>query len=243
MPRPFDVRSGQRAVFDALLDARARHGGGKAILEDQDRKPLTYTDLIRAAFALGRKIAALTEPGERVGVLLPTSAGVVVTFFALHAFGRVPVMLNFTAGVRNLKRALQAAGVKRMLTSHRFLETAKLDDPDRGARPSRPRSPTSRTCAPPSASPTSSTAWPPACFRACSAATAKPTDPGVILFTSGSFGAPQGRGAEPGEPALQRRADRRPHRPRSGLGVVQPAADLPLLRPDRRACFCRCSPA
>ena len=127
MPRPFDVRSGQRAVFDALLDARARHGGGKEILEDQDRAPLTYTDVIRAAFVLGRKIAALTGAGERVGVLLPTSSGVVVTFYALHAVGRVPVMLNFTSGVRNLKRALEAAGVKRVLTSRRFLETAKLE--------------------------------------------------------------------------------------------------------------------
>src|ERR1700741_235062 len=116
MQRAYDVRAGERAVFDALLDARARHGGGKEILEDQDRAPLTYTDVVRAAFVLGRKIAAFTAPGERVGVLLPTSSGVVVTFYALHAAGRVPVMLNFTAGARNLKNALQAAGVKRILT-------------------------------------------------------------------------------------------------------------------------------
>ena len=77
MPREFDPRAGDRTVFDALLDARAKYGGAKEVLEDQDRKPLTYTGLIRAAFVLGRKIAALTEPGERVGVLLPSSAGVV----------------------------------------------------------------------------------------------------------------------------------------------------------------------
>ena len=63
MPRAFNAMAGERAVFDALLDARARHGGKKQILEDQDRKPLTYTDLVRAAFVLGRKIAARTEPG------------------------------------------------------------------------------------------------------------------------------------------------------------------------------------
>ncbi|HYF88809.1 hypothetical protein, partial [Azospirillum sp.] len=87
MPRAFDARDGERSVFDALLDARDRYGAKKPILEDQERNPLTYTDLIRASFALGRKIAAVTERGERVGVLLPSSAGVVVTFFALHAFG------------------------------------------------------------------------------------------------------------------------------------------------------------
>ena len=86
---PFDAEGCQQSMFDALI-ARARTYGDKEILEDQDRKPLTYTGLIRAAFALGRKIAAMTEPGERVGIMLPSSVGVVVTFFALHAFGRVP---------------------------------------------------------------------------------------------------------------------------------------------------------
>ncbi|MET0336695.1 MAG: 2-acylglycerophosphoethanolamine acyltransferase, partial [Caulobacter sp.] len=80
MPRAFDPRSAQRPIFDALLDARDRFGAKKPILEDQDRNPLTYTDLVRASFALGRKIAAMTQPGERVGILLPSGAGVVVTF-------------------------------------------------------------------------------------------------------------------------------------------------------------------
>ena len=128
MPRAFDARVGERSVFDALLDARDRYGAKKPILEDQERNPLTYTDLVRASFALGRKIAAMTERGERVGILLPSSAGGVVTYFALHAFGRVPTMLNFTSGLRNLKAACKTAGVRRVLTAHRFIEQAKLHD-------------------------------------------------------------------------------------------------------------------
>jgi len=122
-----DPKVYEETLFDALIDARARYGD-KEILEDQDRHPLTYTGLIRAAFVLGRKISKLTQPGERVGVLLPSSAGVVVTFFALHAFGRVPVMLNFTSGEANLKAALKTAGVKKILSAKRFVTQAKLDD-------------------------------------------------------------------------------------------------------------------
>src|SRR5690349_12477093 len=128
MPRAFDARVGERSIFDALLDARDRYGAKKPILEDQERNPITYTDLIRAAFALGRRIATRTEPGEHVGVLLPSSSGAVVTYFALHAFGRVPTMLNFTSGLRNLRAACKTAGVKRVLTAHRFIEQAKLHD-------------------------------------------------------------------------------------------------------------------
>jgi acyl-[acyl-carrier-protein]-phospholipid O-acyltransferase/long-chain-fatty-acid--[acyl-carrier-protein] ligase len=191
MPRPFDVRSGQRAVFDALLDARARFGGGKEILEDQDRAPLTYTDVVRAAFVLGRKIAALTAPGEHVGVLLPTSSGVVVTFYALHAMGRVPVMLNFTSGARNLKSALQSAGVKRILTSRRFLETAKLEPlaTELGAQAEITLLEDVRASIDLKDKLYGLAAGlMPRLFRS----KAKPSDIGVILFTSGSFGAPKG---------------------------------------------------
>ena len=84
----FDPAASRRTLFDALIDARDRHGGKTPIIEDQDRRVLNYTDFIRAAFALGRRIARVTTASERVGLLLPTSLGAAVTFFALHAFGR-----------------------------------------------------------------------------------------------------------------------------------------------------------
>ena len=95
MPRAFDPRAGERALFEALLDARDRYGAKKPILEDQERKPLTYTDLVRASFALGRKIAAMTQPGERVGVLLPSSAGVIILPFILKNTFMVPTSSTY----------------------------------------------------------------------------------------------------------------------------------------------------
>ncbi|MBO9709422.1 MAG: AMP-binding protein [Caulobacter sp.] len=191
MPVVFNAQDGQKALFDALIDARDKFGAKKLILEDQDRNPLSYTDLIRASFALGRKIAAMTKPGEHVGVLLPSGAGSVVTFFALHAFGRIPTMLNFTAGLRNLRAACELAGVKRVLTAHKFIELGKLHDIVDALSDKAEITYLEDVRA--------TIGIGDKLFAAAAGAFprqfrhhAKPSDPGVVLFTSGSFGAPRG---------------------------------------------------
>jgi acyl-[acyl-carrier-protein]-phospholipid O-acyltransferase/long-chain-fatty-acid--[acyl-carrier-protein] ligase len=190
MGRLGDHLNGGGTLFNALVQARSTFGPKKPILEDQDRNPLTYTDLIRGAFALGRRIAALTEKGERVGVMLPASSAGVVTFFALHAFGRVPTMLNFTSGIRNLKAACELAGVKRVLTAHKFIEQGQLHDLvdalETVATVTYLEDVREKVSLADKLFAAAAGALP-----AQFAAAAKPSDIGVILFTSGSFGAPK----------------------------------------------------
>ena len=188
---PFDAAAAGKSLFGALIDARERHGGRAVIIEDQDRRPLTYTDLIRAAFALGRRLERVTAPGEQVGVLLPTSMGVAVTFFALHARGRIPVMLNFSAGARNVRSACASAGVKRILTARRFVAQGRLEDliEDLSHIASITYLEDIRKEVGPADKAYAALAG---AFPRQFAAKTQPSDIGVILFTSGSFGAPKG---------------------------------------------------
>jgi acyl-[acyl-carrier-protein]-phospholipid O-acyltransferase/long-chain-fatty-acid--[acyl-carrier-protein] ligase len=88
---------------------------------------MSYRGLVTASYALGHVIAKRTERLERVGVLLPTSRGAVVTFFALQATARVPAMLNFSTGPASALAACRAAEISLVLTSRRFVEKAKLE--------------------------------------------------------------------------------------------------------------------
>jgi len=122
----FATSNYHRTVFQSLIDARRIHGGGRVVVEDIERKPLTYSQIITRAFILGEKIAGDTARGGHVGILLPTSVSTVVTLMALYAYGRVPAMLNYTAGARGMLAAIAAAEIRTVYTSRQFIVAAKL---------------------------------------------------------------------------------------------------------------------
>jgi acyl-[acyl-carrier-protein]-phospholipid O-acyltransferase/long-chain-fatty-acid--[acyl-carrier-protein] ligase len=110
----------------ALLAARAVHGGRHVIVEDTDRTPLRYDQLLARAVGLADLLRRRTRPGERVGIALPGSVGAVLALLALQLAGRVPAMLNFTRGAAGMETACRVAGVVTVCTSRRFAAAARL---------------------------------------------------------------------------------------------------------------------
>lgn len=124
----FDTSVTEETLFQALLEARHIHGRKAPVVEDVKREPLSYGRLVTASLALGKPLARITAPGEAVGLLMPNVNGVVAAFFALQAHGRVPAMLNYTAGLTNIRAACTAAQVKTIVTARAFVIQAKLGD-------------------------------------------------------------------------------------------------------------------
>lgn len=113
-------------LFESLIEAKSQFGKQKIIVEDVEYNKLTYKRILTGSFILGKKIAQVIPRGKFVGVLLPNTAATTVVFFACMAFGRVPAMLNFSTGVRNIVLSCQGAKITTVYTSRRFVEKANF---------------------------------------------------------------------------------------------------------------------
>ncbi len=117
----------KQTLFAAFRDAVAIHGRRRPLLEDMKQIEISYGELLRMALGLGQVVARETRAGEAVGVLLPNLAATVALLFGLSARGRVPALLNYTAGAEGLGHACAAAAVNTVITSRRFVTAAKLE--------------------------------------------------------------------------------------------------------------------
>ncbi len=116
------------SMFEALIQGTALGTKNKAQIEDANRAPLTSKQFLARCFILGRQIKKQTQVGEHIGIMLPTTIAGMVTFFALHAYRRIPAMLNFSLGLHNLLATCKVAEVRTIYTARQFISTAKLED-------------------------------------------------------------------------------------------------------------------
>jgi acyl-[acyl-carrier-protein]-phospholipid O-acyltransferase / long-chain-fatty-acid--[acyl-carrier-protein] ligase len=115
-------------LFRGILRAMHRHGGAHIIAEDMERGRISYRKLVTGSYVLGGALVKhLHENEQTVGFMLPNANGVLVAFCGLQAFGRIPAMLNFTAGRRNICLAAQTASIRTVITSKRFVKLAELE--------------------------------------------------------------------------------------------------------------------
>ena len=122
----FRTTSTDRTVFEAVVAAAHQHGRNRVAVEDPLAGPLSYKRLLIGTSILGRKLMPYAPEGRALGVMLPNANGAVVTILALMSAGRVPAMINFTAGAANILAACRAAQLDAIVTSHSFIEKGRL---------------------------------------------------------------------------------------------------------------------
>jgi acyl-[acyl-carrier-protein]-phospholipid O-acyltransferase / long-chain-fatty-acid--[acyl-carrier-protein] ligase len=116
-----------RTIVEAVVDAARVHGWGRVAVEDPVTGKLSYRKLLIAARVLAGKLTPLAGSGEAVGVMLPNANGATATLLGMMSAGRVPAMINFSAGAANIEAACTTAAIGTIVTSRAFVERARLD--------------------------------------------------------------------------------------------------------------------
>ncbi len=116
-----------RTLSEALVDAKNTRFSARVAIADPLGTKLSMKKVILGAQVLGPKLGELAGVGEAIGVMLPNSAGVAVVLAALSNVGRVPAMINFSAGAANIRAACTAAKIGVILTSRAFIEKGRMD--------------------------------------------------------------------------------------------------------------------
>jgi acyl-[acyl-carrier-protein]-phospholipid O-acyltransferase / long-chain-fatty-acid--[acyl-carrier-protein] ligase len=117
----------RRTLFSAFVDAVAQQGRRTRIVEDIRQIEESYATVLKMTLALSRLLGRCTVEREIVGVMLPNTVAAVAALLGLSAAGRVPAMLNYSAGPDSMRSSVAAAGIRTIVTSRRFVEAARLE--------------------------------------------------------------------------------------------------------------------
>lgn len=92
----------------------------KVIVADQASGEKTYRDII-IGISILKPIIEQME-GEYIGIMLPASVGATLFYLAVLFAGKIPVMVNWTTGKRNLNHSLGLLGVKTVITANKLIQ-------------------------------------------------------------------------------------------------------------------------
>jgi acyl-[acyl-carrier-protein]-phospholipid O-acyltransferase/long-chain-fatty-acid--[acyl-carrier-protein] ligase len=179
-----------QTLYTALLDAMRLYGRGRKLVEDMRQTEYSYKTLLKMTLVLGLLVRRNSARGETVGILMPNLAATLCMVIGMTAFRRIPAMLNYTAGTDGIQSACVSAQVSTIITSRKFLETARLQDQVNALR--NVRIVYLENLQPTITAMDKLWALIHLAFPRLLGRNVDPESPAVVLFTSGSEGRPKG---------------------------------------------------
>ena len=96
-------------------------------IADSSGRNLTYGEMLAQVRHLANWLARTYPAARNIGVYLPASVPAAVANYAITLSGKAAVNLNFTAGERNCRTAIERCGLQTILTSRAFLTKSSVE--------------------------------------------------------------------------------------------------------------------
>lgn len=192
----FESYDKNRTLFESFADSMRMVGYLKPMMEDTARRPVKFCGVFLKSFILGQLINRATQDEKFVGLMIPTSNACALSVLGLMSAGKVPAMINFTSGPKQVISTCETIGLKTIVTARKVVSMAKLDGLIEALTTAGIRIVYLEDL---KASLTLSDkllgVWGALCpktvYKKTSGGQIKPTDTAVVLFTSGSEGLPK----------------------------------------------------
>lgn len=109
------------SLVQRFVEVAKQYPGKLAIVDRATGARVTYKNALLRTLIIARKLKAYDR--GLIGIMIPTSAGAILTTVGAVMSGRTPVMINYSTGAAdNCRMAQRRLGFKTILTSRALLE-------------------------------------------------------------------------------------------------------------------------
>jgi acyl-[acyl-carrier-protein]-phospholipid O-acyltransferase / long-chain-fatty-acid--[acyl-carrier-protein] ligase len=116
-------------LVESFVRAAKQQGDRPAIVDRATGQRVSYKAALMRALILSRRLEAC-DPGF-IGVMIPNSAGAILTVIAALMSGRIPVMINYSTGAaQNCELAQRRLDLRTIITSRKLLAKLKCPEVD-----------------------------------------------------------------------------------------------------------------
>ncbi len=116
----------KNSLTEIFLESCKKFAKKTAFIDSATGKEISYSKALVATILLAEKIKKM--PGEKLGVMIPTSPGGMLTIAATLLCGKVPVLINYATGaIKNSQYALKKCKLQKIITAKALLEKLELE--------------------------------------------------------------------------------------------------------------------